>query len=192
MLARLEQLDHQLFFAINNGWSAPVLDYLFWTLSIFGNGTGMVLGALVLLWWFDRDLVKRHWAWLLLAVLMGAAVMQALKYGIGRPRPLSTFALLVESGQAHINVVGRILSQRSFPSGHAQAAASVLTYLGCLYPRYWLGWGTGILLAAIGRVYVGVHFPSDVMAGAIIGSCSALAVVYLQTRISAFRMHRLE
>jgi undecaprenyl-diphosphatase len=192
MLARLEQLDHQLFFAINNGWSAPVLDYLFWTLSTFGNGTGMVLGALVLLWWFDRDLVKRHWAWLLLAVLMGAAVMQALKYGIGRPRPLSTFALLVESGQAHINVVGRILSQRSFPSGHAQAAASVLTYLGCLYPRYWLGWGTGILLAAIGRVYVGVHFPSDVMAGAIIGSCSALAVVYLQTRISAFRMHRLE
>jgi membrane-associated phospholipid phosphatase len=152
----------------------------------------MVLGALVLLWWFDRDLVKRHWAWLLLAVLMGAAVMQALKYGIGRPRPLSTFAPLVESGQAHINVVGRTLSQRSFPSGHAQAAASVLTYLGCLYPRYWFGWGTGILLAAIGRVYVGVHFPSDVIAGAIIGSCSALAVVYLQTRISAFRMHRLE
>jgi undecaprenyl-diphosphatase len=192
MLARLEQLDHQLFFAINNGWSAPVLDYLFWSLATFGNGTGMVLGALVLLWCCDRDLVKRHWAWLLLAVFMGAAVMQALKYGIGRPRPLSTFALLVESGQAHINVVGRILSQRSFPSGHAQAAASVLTYLGCLYPRYWLGWGTGILLAAIGRVYVGVHFPSDVMAGAIIGSCSALAVVYLQTRISAFRMHRLE
>lgn len=192
MLAQLEQLDHQLFFAINNGWSAPVLDYLFWTLTTFGNGTGMVLGALVLLWWCDRDLVKRHWVWLLLAVFMGAAVMQALKYGIGRPRPLSTFALLVESGQAHINVVGRALSHRSFPSGHTQAAASVLTYLGYLYPRYWLGWGTGILLAAIGRVYVGVHFPSDVIAGAIIGSFSALAVVYLQTRISAFRMHRLE
>jgi undecaprenyl-diphosphatase len=192
MLAWLEQLDHQLFFAINNGWSAPVLDYLFWIVSTLGNGTGMVLGALVLLWWFDRDLVKRHWAWLLLAVFMGAAVMQALKYGIGRPRPLSTFALLVESGQAHINVVGRALSRRSFPSGHAQAAASVLTYLGCLYPRYWLGWVTGILLAAIGRVYVGVHFPSDVIAGAIIGSFSALAVVYLQTRISAFRLHRLE
>jgi len=192
MLAWFEQLDHQLFFAINNGWSAPVLDYLFWILSTFGNGTGLVLGALVLLWCCDRDLVKRHWVWLLLAVFMGAAVMQALKYGIGRPRPLSTFALLVESGQAHINVVGRALSHRSFPSGHAQAAASVLTYLGCLYPRYWLGWGTGILLAAIGRVYVGVHFPSDVIAGAILGSFSALAVVYLQTRISAFRMHRLE
>ncbi|HEY7708973.1 MAG TPA: phosphatase PAP2 family protein [Candidatus Entotheonella sp.] len=192
MLAWFEQLDHQLFFAINNGWSAPVLDYLFWIVSTFGNGTGMVLGALVLLWCCDRDLVKRHWAWLLLAVFMGAAVMQALKYGIGRPRPLSTFALLVESGQAHINVVGRALSHRSFPSGHAQAAASVLTYLGCLYPRYWLGWGTGILLAAIGRVYVGVHFPSDVIAGAIIGSFSAFAVVYLQTHISAFRMHRLE
>jgi len=192
MLAWFEQLDHQLFFAINNGWSAPVLDYLFWILSTFGNGTGLVLGALVLLWCCDRDLVKRHWVWLLLAVFMGAAVMQALKYGIGRPRPLSTFALLVESGQAHINVVGRALSHRSFPSGHAQAAASVLTYLGCLYPRYWLGWSTGILLAAIGRVYVGVHFPSDVIAGAILGSFSALAVVYLQTRISAFRMHRLE
>jgi membrane-associated phospholipid phosphatase len=192
MLARFEQLDHQLFFAINNGWSTPMLDYLFWTLSTFGNGTGMVLGALVLLWWLDRDSVKRHGAWLLLAVLIGAAAMQALKYGIGRPRPLSTFAPLVESGQAHIHVVGRALSQRSFPSGHAQAAASVLTYLGCLYPRYWLGWGTGILLAAIGRVYVGVHFPSDVIAGAMLGSLSTLAVIYLQRRISEFRMHRLE
>jgi undecaprenyl-diphosphatase len=192
MLARFEQLDHQLFFAINNGWSTRVLDYLFWTLSTFGNGTGMVLGALVLLWWLDRDSVKRHGAWLLLAVLIGAAAMQALKYGIARPRPLSTFAPLVESGQAHIHVVGRALSQRSFPSGHAQAAASVLTYLGCLYPRYWLGWGTGILLAAIGRVYVGVHFPSDVIAGAMLGSLSTLAVIYLQRRISAFCMHRLE
>ncbi|MDH3601751.1 MAG: phosphatase PAP2 family protein [Candidatus Tectomicrobia bacterium] len=192
MLARLEQLDQQLFFAINNGWSAPMLDYLFWTLSTFGNGTGMVLGALLWLWWIDRDTVKRHWAWLILAVLMGAAVMQALKYGIDRPRPLSTFAPLLESGQVHINVVGRALSQRSFPSGHAQAAASVLTYVGCLYPRYWLGWGAGILLAAIGRVYVGVHFPSDVIAGAMLGSFSALAVIYLQTRISEFRMHRLE
>jgi membrane-associated phospholipid phosphatase len=192
MLARFEQLDHQLFFAINNGWSTPMLDYLFWTLSTFGNGTGMVLGALVLLWWLDRDSVKRHGAWLLLAVLIGAAAMQALKYGIARPRPLSTFAPLVESGQAHIHVVGRALSQRSFPSGHAQAAASVLTYLGCLYPRYWLGWGTGILLAAIGRVYVGVHFPSDVIAGAMLGSLSTLAVIYLQRRISAFCMHRLE
>jgi undecaprenyl-diphosphatase len=192
MLARLEQLDHQIFFAINNGWSTPVLDDLFWILATFGNGTGMVLGALVLLWCVDRDTVKRHWAWLILAVLMGAAVMQSLKYGIDRPRPLSTFAPLVESGQVHINVVGRALSRRSFPSGHAQASASVLTYLGCLYPRYWLGWGTGILLASIGRVYVGVHFPSDVIAGSLIGSLSTLVVIYLQTRTSEFRMHRLE
>jgi membrane-associated phospholipid phosphatase len=68
----------------------------------------------------------------------------------------------------------------------------VLTYLGCLYPRYWLGWGTGILLASIGRVYVGVHFPSDVIAGSLIGSLSTLVVIYLQTRTSEFRMHRLE
>ena len=182
MIGLLERLDHQLFFAINNGWSMPVFDYLFWMTSTFGNGLGMVLIAGVGLWGWDRDVFRRHWGWIIVAVLAGAVVIQAMKYGISRPRPLSTFAPLLESGEVYINVVGRPLHHRAFPSGHTQAVASVLVYLTWLYPRYWLWWGSGIVLAGIGRIYVGVHFPSDVLAGALLGGLSAVAVVQWRWR----------
>ncbi|ETW94271.1 MAG: hypothetical protein ETSY1_35660 [Candidatus Entotheonella factor] len=180
MLEYLEGWDHQLFFALNNGLSTPVLDGLFWLFATAGNGTGMLGFALLGLWCFDRRALRRHWLWLVLSVIAGAVVVQGLKYGIARPRPLITLAPLLASGEHYIHVVGEGLQYRSFPSGHAQAAASVFTYLWCLYPRYAVWWIMGMGLAALGRVYVGAHFPADVLVGLGLGSLSAWAAVAVQ------------
>ncbi len=180
MLGFLERLDHQLFFALNNGLSTPVLDGLFWLFATVGNGGGMLFCALIGLALFDRRTLWRHGLWLILAVIIGAIVMQWLKYGVARPRPLIEFAPLLERGERYIHVVGKALQHRSFPSGHAQSAASVFTYLWFLYPRYRVGWAAGIFLAALGRIYVGVHFPADVLVGASLGSLSALLAIALQ------------
>lgn len=180
MLGFLERLDHELFFALNNGLSTPVLDGLFWLFATVGNGGGMLFCALIGLGLFDRRTLRRHGVGLILAVIIGAIVMQGLKYGIARPRPLIEFAPLLEQGERYIHVVGKALQHRSFPSGHAQSAASVFTYLWFLYPRYGVAWAVGIFLAALGRVYVGVHFPADVVAGASLGSLSALLVLFIQ------------
>lgn len=186
MLEYLERLDHTLFFAINNGLSvsplAPVLDRVFWLLATLGNGTGMLCWTLIGLWFFDRRALKTHWTWLILNVIIGAVIAQALKYGIARPRPLTAFAPLLATEEQMIYVVGEALQYRSFPSGHAQATASVLIYLCCLYPRYAVWWGLGIVLAGLGRIYVGAHFPADVLAGTCLGCLSALATVALQRR----------
>ncbi len=186
MFTYLEHLDHQLFWALNNGLAAsvlaPVLDGLFWLFATLGNGTGILSCALIGLWHFDRSALKRHWGWLIVSVVVVAAVVQALKYGIGRPRPLIAFAPLLAAGERYVHVVGEGLQYRSFPSGHAQAAASVLTYLWFLYPRRAWWWGAGIGLAALGRVYVGAHFPADVGVGACLGSLSAWGAVAVQRR----------
>lgn len=176
MLGFLERLDHQLFFALNNGLSTPALDVVFWLFATVGNGGGMLFCALIGLGLFDRRALRRHGVGLILAVIIGAIVMQSLKYGIARPRPLIEFAPLLEQGERYIHVVGKGLQYRSFPSGHAQSAASVFTYLWFLYPRYGVWWGLGMFLAALGRVYVGVHFPADVVAGALLGILSAVLV----------------
>lgn len=180
MLSYLERLDHQLFFALNNTLATSALDGLFWLFATVGNGTGMLSGALLGLWHFDRSALKRHWLWLILSVIAGAAIVQALKYGVARPRPLTTFAPLLAAGERYIHVVGEGLQYRSFLSGHAQAAASVFTYLWCLYPRQAVWWGMGMVLAALRRVYVGAHFPADVLAGVCLGSLSAWAAVKVQ------------
>ncbi len=182
MLGYLERLDHQLFFALNNGLATPGLDGLFWLFATLGNGSGLLGCTLIGLWLLDRSTLKRHWGWLILSVVLGAVVTQGLKYGIARPRPLTEFAPMLAQGERYIHVVGEGLQYRSFPSGHAQAAASVFTYLWRLYPRQAVWWGMGMVLAAGGRVYVGAHFPADVVVGTGLGSLSAFAAMAAQRR----------
>ena len=180
MLVFLKHLDHQLFFALNQGLSTPLLDYVMWAVSTLGNSMGLLVGTAIGLWLRDRQTFKQHYAWLVFTVVIGFLVVQGLKYGLARPRPLSAFAALVQAGEVHINAIGHHLHNRSFPSGHAQAAASVFTYLLCLYPQRWLWWSIGILTAGLARVYLGAHFPSDVLVGMSIGCLSALGALRLQ------------
>ena len=192
MLASLERLDHQLFFALNHGLSTPVLDYFLWAVSTLGNSTGLLVGTAIGLWLCDRRAFKQHYVWLVLAVVMGFLVVQGLKYGLARPRPLSAFATLVQAGEVHLNIIGHRLHNRSFPSGHAQAAAAVFTYLLCLYPQRWLWWSMGTLTAGLARIYLGAHFPSDVLVGIGIGCLSALGVLRLQCRrMGRYRVDKL-
>lgn len=172
----LEQLDHRLFFWVNNGLSTPLLDYLFRVVSALAHGVALCVMVGVGLWHVDRRVLKQHWGWILLALLSGAVITQSIKYLFDRPRPLDAFAPLLRAGTVHLNVIGHHLNHRSFPSGHTQGAASVLTYLTLLYPRQWVWYGSGLCLVALSRVYLGAHFPSDVLAGAIIGGlCGAMA-----------------
>jgi membrane-associated phospholipid phosphatase len=191
VLVFLQHLDHQLFFALNHGLSTPVLDYVMWTVSTLGNSTGLLVGAALGLWLCDRHAFKQHYVWLVLAVVMGFLVVQGLKYGLARPRPLSAFAALMQAGEVHVNIIGHRLHNRSFPSGHAQAAASVFTYLLCLYPQRWLWWSMGTLTAGLARVYLGAHFPSDVLVGMGIGCLSALGALRLQRwRMGCYRVDK--
>jgi undecaprenyl-diphosphatase len=185
MLTFVERLDHQLFFALNQGLSTPLLDHLLWWVSVLGDGTVLIPAIGLGLWWTDRRVCKQHYGWLVVTVLAGSLVVQLLKHGLARPRPLHEFAALLQAGEIYINVIGRPLRHHSFPSGHAQAAAAAFTYLIYLYPRGWYWWGSGMLLVGLSRIYLGVHFPSDVLAGTLLGSLSAWGAWHLRQHRSA-------
>jgi undecaprenyl-diphosphatase len=182
MLSWLIRLDHQIFLFLNNEFSSPLLDWLFGWVAILGDGFSLAIAVGIGLWWYDRRAFRRHYCWLVLAVLLGVLVTQLLKYALARPRPWVAFALLLQAGEVHVRVVGPRLLSRSFPSGHTQTAATVFTYLACLYPWWWYLWGIGILLIGASRVYVGAHFPADVLAGMILGVVNALGMWWLHGR----------
>jgi undecaprenyl-diphosphatase len=91
------------------------------------------------------------------------------KRSVRRPRP----AL---GGVPDVRRLGRRPVTTSFPSGHAASAAAFATGVALESPA----WGAAVaplaLSVAVSRVYTGVHFPSDVLAGAALGAGAALVV----------------
>ena len=117
------------------------------------------------------------------AVLGGLLLSNALKWGFDRPRPD-----LVPHGQA--------VYTRSFPSSHAMLSAAVYLTLGALLARtqprrraklYFLAVAAFVaVLVGASRVYLGVHWPTDVLAGWAVGTGWALlcwlVTLWLQKR----------
>jgi undecaprenyl-diphosphatase len=73
------------------------------------------------------------------------------------------------SGQPGMSHHVSMPTSRSFPSGHTAAASAFATAVGSVWPR--VGAATALIAVAVGysRVHVGVHYPGDVAAGALLG-----------------------
>ena len=99
-------------------------------------------------------------------LIISSAVTGILKYGVQRERPFVTYPDL-----KHITPEDRY----SFPSGHTSTAFALATSVAIAYPKWYVAtpaylWASS---AAYSRMRLGVHYPSDVLAGALIGSGSA-------------------
>jgi len=101
-----------------------------------------------------------------------------LKYVVRRDRPYAALANVHLSG-------GESGDPYSFPSGHATGAFALATSLSLRYPRpaMYIPLHLWALFVAYGRVYLGVHYPSDVLVGGAIGSGTAIAVHLLEDKI---------
>ncbi len=99
-----------------------------------------------------------------------------LKEIVGRPRPFETLA---DVRVKHRWSAGGF----SFPSGHTAGAFSIATILSLRYPRpsVLVPVLTWALMVGYSRIYLGVHYPSDVAGGALVGTVVALAMWQLRS-----------
>jgi len=166
LVAKAVQLDVQTFFFINKTCANPVCDVVMPLMSAIGSGQGIFVLSLLALLLAKAE--KRKAALVLWAGLTVTYYLSAvLKETIGRPRPF-----LVLAGVNLLASTGR----HSFPSTHAMqsfmAAAVASRYVG------WHGLFYGFaILVGLSRVCMGVHYPSDVLAGAVIGAIIGYALV---------------
>ena len=103
---------------------------------------------------------------MVLVGLAGTVVYKLLKAGTLRPRPYSV--------QPDITVCAAPLDQFSFPSGHTLHATAFTLVAVSYYPALWPLLAPFALLVAASRVVLGLHYPSDVLAGALIGAAFAV------------------
>lgn len=177
-----------LFFAINNGLKSPLGDLLLGYTTYLGDGMVLYPLATLGLFLIDRKRFWAHFGLVVLAAILGGAVMQAMKFYFNAPRPLAFFNDAIERGEVVVNVMFEPLRARAFPSGHSQTAFTFAHIFSFLLRRTSLpknhlrvlqilfyGFAT---LTSVSRVYVGAHFPIDILVGAAIGVLFSQLVIW--------------
>ena len=173
-------------FFFDSGLPGELRRLLNWS-EAFAHGLGVVLIALAVMW-LDPPR-RKHWPRILITAFSAGLTASVLKLTVARLRPSSYFPAVevwetppfstfsswfpaVKLGSWHYAFDSSI---QSFPSGHTATAAGFACGLTAVYPRgRWLFVALA-LLAAMQRVSVRAHYPSDVLVGAAIG-CVAGAV----------------
>lgn len=146
----------------NQWWSLPFLDYTIPWLTYLGSHFAVIL--FILLGWIltrQRKVLRR----LLLLYGIQSIFIYGLKFLILRERP---FHFIQEMASKLSGGPGEILDP-SFPSGHSAYAFMMATLLSHRFPRYRLIFY--IVAGFIGwtRIYLGVHYPTDVIVGSLLG-----------------------
>jgi len=177
----LVRLDELLFLALN-GAGSRALDPVFKAITYGGHAVVLALLVFGPMARFDRPRLRLHWLPLVLSVALGSLGVEGAKWAVYRDRPARHFAAASHSPPVRVRMPAVQLYDRSFPSGHAQAAFGTATYASLLYPPVTVLAFTLATLVGLSRIYLGVHFPLDVIAGATTGALFSLGGFKLAAR----------
>ena len=176
MLEKIQTLDEMILTRIGIDLRAEWLDPLMVVYTALGNGGLAFIVLAILLLLFRKT--RRAGASAAIALAAGAVCTNLIfKPLVSRPRPwiaMEGWETLVTSSDMH-----------SFPSGHTTAAFAFAVALCAVLPQKWAKAAALIAAALMGfsRLYVGAHFPTDVLAGAVVGVLCGLAGVWLSGKI---------
>lgn len=121
---------------------------------------------------------------ILLAELINLVIVSVLKDVIQRPRPFNTLANLHPLVSA---------GSYSFPSGHASSAFVCAVIIAYYFKKLAIPAYLIAILIAFSRVYVGVHYPSDIIVGALIGIlCAYLCILFYNKILQKKFIHILK
>lgn len=157
----------------------PLLDSIFKVITLLGNEEFYLIFFPILFWSLDIKLGYK----LGLIFLFSAYLNQSLKELFAQPRPVEL--------QAGLNLIEA--DGYGLPSGHAQMAMVIWGGLAVIIKRSWFRLIAALLILLIGlsRIYLGVHFPTDVFAGWLLGALILALVLLLRRPIARIKLKPL-
>lgn len=155
---RLSELDDRLSIGLRVAERPGIRRNLAILLAHSGDSWFWLIG-LVLVWWLGADFWRERAQALIVGILLTAALVMIIKFTVRRRRPEGEWGKIYRSTDPH-----------SFPSGHAARAVMLAVMAIGLGPAWFAvllcTWAPLVVLA---RVAMGLHYVSDVLAGALFG-----------------------
>lgn len=191
--------DRELFVLVNSGWTNPALDW--WSALVRASELWILpaLVALALVAWRGSARARSAAVLAVIVFVVGdAGFVRTLKVVSQRPRPAEVLdgvrsvrlarvkpRALALARPLDIRVLGPAAptgEPRSFPSGHAWNCFAIATVLALAWRRW--GWLAFLVAIAVGfaRVHAGLHWPTDVLASALLSPACTLGVVVVLER----------
>lgn len=168
-LAHLERLEHRVCVKLNSKSASPAVGSFFVAVSRLGDGV-IWYSLMILMVLTQGEYGFRAAAVMGGAGLCGLAVYKILKTRLIRERPFMR--------HTDIRVATRALDEHSFPSGHTLHAVMFTTIAVGWFPALAAALIPLAVLIGLSRVVLGLHYPSDVVIGALIGwSLAEIALV---------------
>lgn len=178
----LLNLDYVLFRAINLKTQPVWLDFLMLVVSSHTMWICLAFGVVIFSLWKRRLQFLKSLAFIALAIAVSDLVtFQLLKPAFSRPRP------------CHQQIEFRLVQAScggdwGFPSNHAANSGAVSIAVFLLYRKRWLTFLalSSAALVSFSRIYLGVHFPGDVLVGFAVGGCCSFLLQGL-LRLGTFK-----
>ena len=150
---------------------SPALDGFFKSLTFFGNKEFFLLFLPLIYWCIDR----RTGARLLFVLLLSVFINSVAKVLVDQPRPFQYDSRVKQIVEAYGG---------GLPSGHTQNTSVVWGYLATRFriKLFWILTGVLIVGVPLSRIYLGVHFPTDIIGGYALGISLLLGFIWLVPR----------
>jgi len=183
VMASSQNIDIRILRSLNSPQSLPA-DKFFQFVSnsdaYFAIGIPAVTGTIGLLR-KDNELFRNSCV-TLAATVVNSGITMAMKYSFNRTRPFITYPDITKKSGA---------GSPSFPSGHTSMAFATATSFSLAYPKWYVVVPSYTWAGSVGysRMRLGVHYPSDVLAGALIGSGCAWITYSVNKRLNIKSAH---
>jgi undecaprenyl-diphosphatase len=170
--------DNQIVSFITGNRITAFNEFFIW-ISYFGASViiFILMSSLFMYEEKKREWIPVLWSSFIVALLIGFLI----KWGIARLRPYET-----------LNIINLVSANGfSFPSNHAIAAFAALPVLDKEYPNFKWFWLIIAIVIIFSRVYLGVHYLSDVIAGAFIGFSIGNCFIFMEKKYKLFKKWKI-
>lgn len=171
MKEKLKRFDRYFIELINNRIKTRHLDSFMYRVTNLGGVFFTSLTVLIIIF-FGSNKNKYLGFEVLISITICQIVVYTLKAILSRERPYNILE--------HLHTFGIEMKDYSFPSGHSAASFSIATIVALNIPRLSIYVFALAMIIGVSRIYLGVHYPTDVAAGVILGfSISLMVHLYL-------------